>query len=131
MIDSFDAVLLKIGIYINQAIDSQYYGIFNRLNGYRHGYHIEFFRSSIQSIKLTRNNSLHGIEIGYYSDGSIRWIRQWQRNKLHGADIDFINGKTRWINHRYQGRLHGIEISYYSDGSIYRKIRWVYGKKMK
>ncbi len=81
--------------------------LFNRCNGWQHGIVIEYDYDLVRGLWNGYMDKPHGIESGYYSDGSIRWLKHWRNGALHGTAID-----------------------YYPDGSIGRLKHWRAGKKI-
>ncbi len=72
----------------------------------------------------------HGMEISYYSDGSIEWLRHWHNGQQHGIDIRYyLNGSISWLRHWCNELRHGMEI-YYLKGLIYQLMYWRNGKKI-
>jgi antitoxin component YwqK of YwqJK toxin-antitoxin module len=62
---------------------------------------------------------LHGIQIAYFSNGHIRYKKNYINGLQHGIQISYysngqIGSKQNYIN----GEYHGEQIGYYDNGQI-------------
>ncbi len=82
------------------------------------------------------NGKNHGIETGWYDDGTKRWREMWRRGKEHGVGTYWYNEGTKWAEGMWMdGKRHGAytmrypngqkewEI-YHLDNEPYAKIEW-------
>jgi antitoxin component YwqK of YwqJK toxin-antitoxin module len=74
-------------------------------------------------------NQLHGIQIGYWSNGQIRHKYNYINGKLHGELIGYYkNGQIRYKENCINGEYHGEKIGYYENGQIWHKQNYINGK---
>ena len=71
----------------------------------------------------------HGLCIGYWSNGKIRYKKRYDNGKLHGLCIWYHNNgkvlsKERWVN----GNLHGITEGYLIDDKLLFKVCYINGE---
>ncbi len=109
--------MLELSIYICAAeYYKRYYRTFNQPNGWAQG-----LVGDYDEVFNYRNDVLCGFAIDYFSDGSIRRLRNYQNSSLYGININFDDNE---VNHWRNGDLHGIEINYYVPGIIQAVRYW-------
>lgn len=125
-----------IGYHPNGKIKYKY----SRVNGYRHGECIEYYKNG--KIKLKRNyicvecedgeyiEYLHGEYIGYYENSQIKHKCNYVNGETHGEHIDYyVDGIIhRKVGYNY-GEMHGEYIEYYENGNVKEKIDYHYGMR--
>ncbi len=94
------------------------------LNGWWNGMRFHWYYLS-----CGYNDKLHGIEIIYYSDGSVGRLVHWHNDNRHGMNISYFKGSITHISHWRYSHLHGIEVNY-ANGSIQWLTNWRYGQKL-
>lgn len=85
------------------------------VNGYKHGYEIEFYKSgALLSTSTYVNGKRHGICKTYYNDGRLNTLACYNYDNLHGVYYEYCcNGKVRREVNYYMGRRHGLETIYW------------------
>ncbi len=126
-------------LYYEVVYDSR---LFNRCNGWQHGIGIAYDYDLVGRLWNGYMDKPHGIEICYYSNGSISVLRYWRNGTLHGMRIDYRqNSSTRdrtrptqnsinRVIHWRNGKRHGIEFRYRTIGYIDQLEYWQHGKKI-
>ncbi len=65
-----------------------------------------------------QNGWQHGINIWYYSNGSINMFRHWFNGKSHGINIWCYQDGGYCVYYTHRGIQYGISIHYQSNGTI-------------